>query len=126
MAYYGRYYRSALYRLLHRINAYLLRWSRARYKRLRPWKKAVRALSEAAALRPKYFAHWAWVKPAAGRPEQQEPYDRRLSHTDLWEPMGEIPPGDPTAPGDTAILAQAGCGWRIRSPCGGRPRRSRR
>lgn len=66
MAYYGRYYRSALYPLLHRINAYLLRWSRAKYKRLRPWKKAVRALSEAAVLRPKYFAHWAWVKPVNG------------------------------------------------------------
>jgi hypothetical protein len=28
--------------------------------------------------------------------ERQEPYDGRLSRTDLWEPGGEIPPGDPT------------------------------
>jgi hypothetical protein len=29
-------------------------------------KKAARALTEAAALRPKYFDHWARVKPTAG------------------------------------------------------------
>ena len=28
------------------------------------WKKAIRAMAEAAAQRPRYFAHWAWVKPA--------------------------------------------------------------
>ena len=35
MHYYGRFYRSALYPLLARINAYLVRWIRKKYKRLR-------------------------------------------------------------------------------------------
>ena len=36
MQYYGAFYRSALYPLLSRINAYLMRWIRKKYKRLRP------------------------------------------------------------------------------------------
>jgi hypothetical protein len=35
-----------------------------KYKRYRTWKKAIRAWTEAAGTRPRYFAHWAWVKPA--------------------------------------------------------------
>jgi hypothetical protein len=38
--YYGAFYRSALYPLLTRINAYLVRWIRQKYKRLRSRKKA--------------------------------------------------------------------------------------
>ena len=38
--YYGGFYRSALYPLLARINAYLVRWIRKKYKRLRAFKKA--------------------------------------------------------------------------------------
>jgi RNA-directed DNA polymerase len=64
MAYYGAFYRTALYPVLHRINTYLLRWIMNKYKKWRTWKKAARALTEAAARRPRYFAHWAWVKPA--------------------------------------------------------------
>ena len=40
MNYYGRFYRSALYPLLKRINAYLVRWPRKKYKRLRAFKKS--------------------------------------------------------------------------------------
>ena len=40
MQYYGRFYRTALYPLLKRINAYLVRWLRKKYKRLRTFKKA--------------------------------------------------------------------------------------
>jgi RNA-directed DNA polymerase len=65
MAYYGAFYRSALYPVLRRISTYLLRWIMNKYKKWRTWKKATRALTEAAARRPRYFAHWAWVKPAA-------------------------------------------------------------
>ena len=39
MNYYGAFYRSALYPLLTRINAYLLRWLRKKYKRLGPRRK---------------------------------------------------------------------------------------
>jgi group II intron reverse transcriptase/maturase len=65
MAYYGAFYRSALHPVLHRVNTYLLRWLMNKYKKLRTWKKAVQALAEAARNRPRYFAHWAWAKPAA-------------------------------------------------------------
>ena len=33
--YYGRFYRSALFPLLRRVNAYLRRWAGRKYKRLR-------------------------------------------------------------------------------------------
>ena len=65
MAYYGAFYPSALYPVLHRINTYLLRWIMNKYRNRSTWKKAIRALAEAADTRPRYFAHWAWVKPAA-------------------------------------------------------------
>jgi group II intron reverse transcriptase/maturase len=64
MTYYGAFYRSALYPLLRRINAYLMRWLMNKYKRHRTWKKAIRAWSGMAAAWPRYFAHWAWVTPA--------------------------------------------------------------
>ena len=40
MQYYGAFYRSALLPLLRRINSYLMRWLRKKYKRLAPKKKA--------------------------------------------------------------------------------------
>ena len=64
MSYYGAFGRGALHPLLHRINTYLLRWIMNKYKRLRTWKKAGWAMREAVALKPRYFAHWAWAKPA--------------------------------------------------------------
>jgi hypothetical protein len=65
MACYGAFYRSALYPVLRRINTYLLRWVMNKYKSSGAGRKAIRLLSDAAANRPRYFAHWAWVKPAA-------------------------------------------------------------
>jgi len=65
MAYYGAFYPSALYPVLRRVNTYLMRWVMNKYRKWRTWKKATRALMDAAATRPRYFAHWAWVKPAA-------------------------------------------------------------
>lgn len=61
MQYYGAFYRSALYPLLVRINAYLMRWLRKKYKRLRGRKKAQEAWNQAVKLRPRFFAHWVWV-----------------------------------------------------------------
>ena len=61
----GAFYPSALYPVLRRINTYLMRWVMNKYRKWRTWKKATRALMDAAATRPRYFAHWAWVKPAA-------------------------------------------------------------
>jgi hypothetical protein len=59
--YYGAFYQSALYPLLTRINAYLMRWSRNKYKRLRSRKKAQDAWDQAVKLRPRFFAHWVLV-----------------------------------------------------------------
>lgn len=61
MNYYGAFYKSALCRLLERINAYLMRWLRKKYKRLRGRKKAQDAWNQAVRNRPRYFAHWAWT-----------------------------------------------------------------
>jgi hypothetical protein len=60
----GAFGRSELYPLLRRINSYLMRWLMNKYKRYRTWKKTIRAWTEAAETWPRYFAHWAWVKPA--------------------------------------------------------------
>jgi RNA-directed DNA polymerase len=61
MQYYGAFYRSALLPLLRRINAYLVRWLRKKYKRLRPLKKARECWERVTAQYPWLFAHWAWV-----------------------------------------------------------------
>lgn len=61
MHYYGHFYRSALYPLLARINAYLVRWIRDKYKRLQGSKKAHRKLQEITVRYPRMFAHWKWV-----------------------------------------------------------------
>ena len=39
MAYYGAFYKSALYPLLERVNAYVMRWIRKKFKRLRGRKR---------------------------------------------------------------------------------------
>jgi group II intron reverse transcriptase/maturase len=59
--YYGAFYRSALYPFLQRINAYLVRWIRKKYKRLRPLKKALACWQRITRQYPRLFAHWAWV-----------------------------------------------------------------
>ena len=61
MQYYGAFYRSALYPLLARVNAYVMRWSRNKYKRLRGRKRARDQWEAAVRGRPRFFAHWAWV-----------------------------------------------------------------
>ncbi|WP_190816123.1 group II intron maturase-specific domain-containing protein [Saccharopolyspora pogona] len=40
ITYYGRFYRSALYPFLRRINTYLMRWAQKKYKRLRSFKRS--------------------------------------------------------------------------------------
>ena len=61
MQYYGAFYRSALLPLLRRINAYLMRWLRKKYKRLAPKKKARACWQHITRQYPRLFAHWAWV-----------------------------------------------------------------
>ena len=59
--YYGRFYRTALLPLLHRINAYILRWARKKYKRLRAFKKAKAWWNRVTKRDPGLFAHWRWT-----------------------------------------------------------------
>jgi RNA-directed DNA polymerase len=62
LQYYGRCYRSLLYPLCKRINTYLMRWARKKYRRLHGFKKAHawwKAVTERA---PRLFAHWAWTR----------------------------------------------------------------
>jgi RNA-directed DNA polymerase len=61
MQYYGAFYRSELYPLLRRINAYLVRWLREKFKRLRPFNKAKACWQRITRQDPSAFAHWAWV-----------------------------------------------------------------
>jgi RNA-directed DNA polymerase len=68
MQYYGAFYRSALYPLLTRINAYLVRWIRKKYQRLRGVKAAVECWQGITARYPRMYAHWTWV---AGIPPVQ-------------------------------------------------------
>lgn len=61
MQFYGAFYRSALYPLLERINAYLMRFLRRKLKRLRGKKKALQYWRRLVARRRGLFAHWAWI-----------------------------------------------------------------
>jgi hypothetical protein len=61
MQYYGAFYRTALYPFLRRINAYLIRWSRKKFKRLRTFKKAHACWRRITRQYPRALAHWAWV-----------------------------------------------------------------
>src|SRR5260370_42077953 len=61
MNYYGEFYKTALYPLLRRINGYLMRWLRKKYRRLRTFKKAHAAWRRTTAPKPRFFAQWRWV-----------------------------------------------------------------
>ena len=62
MRYYGAFHPSALYPLLRRINSYLVRWLRGKYRRLRAsWATTMRKWYTGVKKAPSYFAHWAWV-----------------------------------------------------------------
>jgi RNA-directed DNA polymerase len=58
ITYYGRFFRSALEPLLRRINSYLVRWARRKYKRLRSYKKVRKWWDRLTARQPRMFAHW--------------------------------------------------------------------
>jgi RNA-directed DNA polymerase len=62
MQYYGAFYKTELHPVLRRINAYLVRWIRKKYRRLRPVKKAHGAWKRITGQYPALFAHWQWVQ----------------------------------------------------------------
>jgi len=57
-------YPSALYRLLARINAYLVRWIRNKYRRYDKTRAARRKFAEITSGYPRLFRHWRWVTSA--------------------------------------------------------------
>lgn len=64
MQYYGRFYRSALSPLLARINAYLVRWIRNKYRRLAGVRASRRKFAELTRANPTLFTQWRWVRTA--------------------------------------------------------------
>src|SRR6266487_978146 len=57
----GKFYRTELDGLLRRINTYLVRWARRKFRRLRAFKKAKRWWNGLLRRQPALFAHWAWM-----------------------------------------------------------------
>ena len=59
--YYGRFYKTRLYPLLRRIDEYLMRWARRKYKRLRGHPTRARHwLVRVYKRAPDLFVHWRW------------------------------------------------------------------
>ena len=61
MTYYGRFTPAALMPLLKRINGYLVRWARKKYRRLAPFRRAKRWWDELISRNRPLFAHWQWT-----------------------------------------------------------------
>ena len=62
LQYYGRFYRSELYPLLKRINTYLMRWVRKKYRRLHGFSKAHAWWKKVGQAAPHLFTHWRWTR----------------------------------------------------------------
>ncbi len=61
--YYSHFYKSALTWTLRRVDAFLIRWARNKYKRLRPRPKGARDwLARVIRATPGLFAHWAFLR----------------------------------------------------------------
>ncbi len=65
--YYGCFYKSELYSVLHHLDRALVRWVRRKYRKLRHQRRATHWLGRIARREPKLFAHWQMgIRPAAG------------------------------------------------------------
>lgn len=62
MNYFGEFNRWEIYPLLRRINTYLVRWARKRYRRLRAFKRFKIWWNRLVERAPNLFAHWAWTR----------------------------------------------------------------
>jgi hypothetical protein len=90
MNYYGRFFRSKVHSLLKRINGYLVRWARNKYRRLASFKRVKKwwtLLSSATAVSSCTDNGQALSNGS----NDKKPCESRDSRTDLWEPRCEIP-----------------------------------
>jgi RNA-directed DNA polymerase len=55
------YLPTLLWPLLRRINAYILRWARNKYRRLRSFKRALAWWNGLIDREPELFTHWRWM-----------------------------------------------------------------
>jgi len=62
MDYYGRFRPWELYPLLERVNTYLARWARKKYKRLRAFGRLAAWWHGVVDRAPELFAHWRWIR----------------------------------------------------------------
>jgi RNA-directed DNA polymerase len=62
MNYYGEFNRFEMYSLLQRVNTYLMRWARKKFKRLRAYKRFKVWWQGLVEREPEMFAHWAWMR----------------------------------------------------------------
>jgi group II intron reverse transcriptase/maturase len=61
ISYYGRFYRSQLHALLQRINGYLVRWARRKYRRLHAFKRVRKWWLGMIDRQPELFTHWQYT-----------------------------------------------------------------
>ena len=62
MNYWGRFGQTQMHPLLRRINTYLMRWARKKYKRLRAFKRVKAWWDGVTSRAPELFAHWRWTR----------------------------------------------------------------
>jgi hypothetical protein len=58
----GEFNRFEMYSLLQRINTYLKRWARKKFKRLRTYRRFKAWWQGLVTREPEMFAHWAWMR----------------------------------------------------------------
>src|SRR5262245_37552276 len=92
--YYGHFYRTQLRPTLKRIDAYVIRWARRKFKRMRHQKAEEIGLIGYAEPTRHSSPIGRYVITTA---EHREPCDSRGSCTVLGAPGGGIPPGDSTS-----------------------------
>jgi hypothetical protein len=118
--YYGQFYRTHLRPTLKRIDAYVIRWARRKFKRLcHKTKGAQTGLSGFAVPIQVYSLIGSYVMATA---EHREPYESRGSRTCLGARGGEIPPRDSTKPEclpNARMSASTGCGHAVAYALGG-------
>ena len=103
--YFGNFYRTELRPTLKRIDDYVIRWARRKFKRLRRKTKGSRDWFDGFAAPIQICSPTGSCVMATA--EHREPCELRGSRTVLGEPGGEIPPGHSTLAADLGITETA-------------------